>query len=73
MSAVVIVKPRRPQQNQTRRKRASEDSELGVPLTIDQCVENVLPVLLHQVVDVTEDSAVEGKVVSGNVAMFPST
>jgi ABC-type amino acid transport system permease subunit len=28
-------------------------------LTIDQCVENVLPVLLHQVVDVTEDTAVD--------------
>lgn len=65
------MKPRRPQQNQTRRKRASEDSELGVPLTIDQCVENILPVLLHQVVDVTEDSAVARRVVSGNVAMFP--
>lgn len=27
-------------------------------LTIDKCVENVLPVLLHQVVDVAKDSAV---------------
>jgi hypothetical protein len=26
-------------------------------LTIDECVENVLPVLLHQVVDVAKDSA----------------
>jgi hypothetical protein len=26
-------------------------------LTIDQCVENVLAVLLHQVVDVTKDTA----------------
>lgn len=25
--------------------------------TIDECVENVLPVLLHQVVDVTKDTA----------------
>jgi ABC-type amino acid transport system permease subunit len=27
-------------------------------LTIDECVENVIPVLLHQVVDVTKDTAV---------------
>jgi ABC-type branched-subunit amino acid transport system ATPase component len=26
-------------------------------LTIDECVENVIPVLLHQVVDVTKDTA----------------
>lgn len=31
-------------------------------LAIDECVENVVAVLLHQVVDVTEDTAVEGLV-----------
>jgi hypothetical protein len=30
----------------------------GGALTIDECVDNVLPVLLNQVVDVTEDTAV---------------
>lgn len=25
-------------------------------LTVDECVENVLPILLHQVVDVTENA-----------------
>jgi hypothetical protein len=28
-------------------------------LTIDECVENILPVLLNQVVDVTKDTAVD--------------
>lgn len=28
-------------------------------LTVDECVENVLPVLLDQVVDVTKNSTVE--------------
>lgn len=31
------------------------------PHTIDECVNNELPVLLHQVVDVAEDATVEGK------------
>ena len=39
-------------------ERASGEG-IARELTIDQCVENVLPVLLHQVVDVTEDTAVE--------------
>lgn len=30
----------------------------GARLAIDECVENVLPVLLDQVVDVAEDAAV---------------
>ena len=30
----------------------------GAALTIDECAENVLPVLLNQVVDVTKDTAV---------------
>lgn len=31
------------------------------PLAIDECVEDELPVLLHQVVDVAKDSAVEAQ------------
>ena len=36
-------------------ERASGEG-IARELTIDQCVENVLPVLLHQVVDVPEDA-----------------
>jgi hypothetical protein len=42
-------------------ERASGGATARV-LTIDKCVENVLPVLLHEVVDVAEDTAVEMRV-----------
>ena len=38
-------------------ERASGGAAAGL-LTIDECVENVLPVLLHQVVNVSEDTTV---------------
>jgi len=39
-------------------ERASGGAAAGL-LTIDECVENVLPVLLHKVVDVAEDTAAD--------------
>lgn len=49
-----------------REGKAEEDArgQYGGRHTIDECVEDVVPVLLNQVVDVTEDTAVQVVVVS---------
>jgi hypothetical protein len=46
-------------------EQVAGSGQLRLRLTIDECVENVLPVLLHKVVDVAENSAVEGQFWSG--------
>lgn len=58
------------QPHQTTSDSAERASGEGIArvLTIDQCVENVLPVLLHQVVDVTEDTAMSVVVSSSSNA-----
>lgn len=38
------------------RQTGFEMMQGAAPLTIDECVENVLPILLHQVVDVPENA-----------------
>jgi hypothetical protein len=62
---VIAIQP-----HQTTSDSAERASGEGIArvLTIDQCVENVLPVLLHQVVDVTEDTAMSVVVSSSSNA-----